>query len=74
MKKRIREKVETVVERVEFIEAHLSDEMVGDRILRKAILIHGYDTVHDEIAYHAIEELVEDLKAFSAVVLEWIRN
>lgn len=133
IKKRIREKVETVVERVEFIEAHLSDEILGDRILRKAIykefqeaveavsdvcamvrrglnssakddygnieflveravleermgekmkeanglrnrLIHGYDTVNDEIAYYAIEELVEDLRAFSAVVLEWIRN
>ncbi len=37
IKKRILEKVETVVERVEFIEAHLSEEILGDRILRKAI-------------------------------------
>ncbi len=37
IKKRIMEKVETVVERVEFIEEHLSDELLGDRILRKAI-------------------------------------
>ncbi|MGB2842581.1 MAG: DUF86 domain-containing protein [Halobacteriota archaeon] len=37
IKKRILEKVETVVERVEFIEEHLSDELLGDRILRKAI-------------------------------------
>ncbi|MGB2728542.1 MAG: DUF86 domain-containing protein [Halobacteriota archaeon] len=37
IKKRILEKVETVVERVEFIEEHLSKELLGDRILRKAI-------------------------------------
>jgi len=37
IKKRILEKVETVVERVEFIEEHLSKEILGDRILRKAI-------------------------------------
>lgn len=37
IKKRLMEKVETVVERVEFIEEHLSDEIFGDRILRKAI-------------------------------------
>ncbi len=36
IKKRIMEKVETVVERVEFIEEHLSEEILGDRILRKA--------------------------------------
>ncbi|MGB2843164.1 MAG: hypothetical protein WBC40_11940 [Halobacteriota archaeon] len=37
IKKRIMEKVETVVERVEFIEEHLSEEILVDRILRKAI-------------------------------------
>ena len=37
IKKRLMEKVETVIERVEFIEEHLSKEIVGDRILRKAI-------------------------------------
>lgn len=37
IKKRVLEKVETVVERVEFIEAHLSEEILVDRILRKAI-------------------------------------
>jgi uncharacterized protein YutE (UPF0331/DUF86 family) len=37
IKKRLLEKVETVVERVEFIEEHLSDEIFCDRILRKAI-------------------------------------
>ena len=37
IKKRIMEKVETVVERVEFIEEHLSEEILGDRILRKAL-------------------------------------
>ena len=37
IKKRLMEKVETVVERVEFIEAHLSEEILVDRILRKAI-------------------------------------
>ncbi len=37
IKKRILEKAETVVERIEFIEGHLSDEIFGDRILRKVI-------------------------------------
>jgi len=37
IKKRLMEKVETIVERVEFIEAHLSDVILVDRILRKAI-------------------------------------
>jgi len=37
IKKRIIEKVETVVERIEFIEGHLSGGILGDRILRKAI-------------------------------------
>jgi len=37
IKKRIIEKVETVGERIEFIDGHLSDGIVGDRILRKAI-------------------------------------
>lgn len=36
IKKRM-EKVATVVEWVEFIEEHLSEEILGDRILRKAI-------------------------------------
>jgi uncharacterized protein YutE (UPF0331/DUF86 family) len=135
IKKRIMEKVETVVERVEFIEEHLSENMLGDRILRKAIykefqeaveavsdvcamvrrgrnssakddysnidflvekdileermgeklkeanglrnrLIHGYDSVNDEIACYAMKELVGDLRDFSQVVLEleWIRK
>ena len=135
IKKRIMEKVETVVERVEFIEEHLSENMLGDRILRKAIykefqeaveavsdgcamvgrgrnssakddysnidflvekdileermgeklkeanglrnrLIHGYDSVNDEIACYAMKKLVGDLRDFSQVVLEleWIRK
>nr|CAE46372.1 hypothetical protein C2_0014 [uncultured archaeon]CBH37410.1 hypothetical protein BSM_08870 [uncultured archaeon] len=37
IKKRIMEKVEIVIERVEFIEGHLSNEILGNRILRKAI-------------------------------------
>lgn len=37
IKKRLMEKIETVVERVEFIEEHLSEEILRDRILRKAI-------------------------------------
>ncbi len=37
IKKRIMEKVETVIERVEFIEEHLSREILGDRLLRKAM-------------------------------------
>ncbi|HJH27704.1 MAG TPA: DUF86 domain-containing protein [Methanophagales archaeon] len=37
IKKRVMEKIETVVERVEFIEEHLSKEILGDRLLRKAI-------------------------------------
>jgi len=38
IKKRLMEKIETVVERIEFIEEHLSaEEILGDRILRKAI-------------------------------------
>jgi uncharacterized protein YutE (UPF0331/DUF86 family) len=35
--KRILEKVETVIERVEFIEEHLSQQIPRDRILRKAL-------------------------------------
>jgi len=132
IKERIAGKVEVVVERVEFIEEHLSWEILRDRILRKAIykefqeaveaaadvcamlrrslnssakddysnieflvergvlgqrrglgeklkeanglrnrLIHGYEGVNDEIACCAIKELVEDLRDFSVVVLEW---
>ena len=37
IKKRIIEKAETVVERIEFIDGHLSNGLLGDRILRKAI-------------------------------------
>ena len=37
IKKRVMEKVETVIERVEFIKEHLSREILGDRLLRKAI-------------------------------------
>ena len=37
IKKRLMEKVETVIERVEFIEEHLSRGILGDRLLRKAI-------------------------------------
>jgi uncharacterized protein YutE (UPF0331/DUF86 family) len=131
IKKRLREKVETIVERVEFIEEHLSEDLMEDRILRKAIykefqeaaeamadvcamvrrglnssakddysnidfliekgvveeglglklkeanglrnrLIHEYEGLHEETACHAIKELVEDLRDFSVVVLEWI--
>ena len=32
IKKRIMEKIETVIDRVEFIEKHFSDEMVEDRM------------------------------------------
>jgi len=133
IKKRIMEKVEIVIERVEFIEEHLSNEILRNRILRKAIykefqeaveavsdvcamlrrglnssakddysnidflvehaileekkaeklkeanglrnrLIHGYDGVDDETACYAIIELIEDLKDFPVVVLEWIRK
>ncbi|MGB3459569.1 MAG: DUF86 domain-containing protein [Halobacteriota archaeon] len=133
IKKRIMEKVEIVIERVEFIEGHLSNEILGNRILRKAIykefqeaveavsdvcamlrrglnssakddysnieflvehdilkekkaeklkeanglrnrLIHGYDSVDDETACYAIIELIEDLRDFPVVVLEWIRK
>ncbi|MFZ2070952.1 MAG: DUF86 domain-containing protein [Halobacteriota archaeon] len=129
--KRILEKVETVIERVEFIEEHLSQQILSDRILRKALykefqeaveaasdvcamlrrglnssakddysnidflvengilelrigekikeanglrnrLIHGYDGVDDAPACYAITELIDDLKKFSVVVLEWI--
>ncbi len=133
IKKRLMEKIETVVERVEFIEEHLSKEILRDRILRKAIykefqeaveavsdvcamvrrglnssakddysnidflverdileegmgkklkeanglrnrLIHEYDGINDKMACYAIRELIEDLRDFSAVVLEWIRR
>jgi|GEM_PF-1550424 len=37
IKKRIMEKIETVIERVEFIEEHLSEDILRDRLLRKAI-------------------------------------
>ena len=131
IKKRIIEKVETVVERIEFIEGHLSDGILGGRILRKAIykefqeavdaasdvcamvrrwlnssakddysnidflveraileakmgeklkeanglrnrLIHEYAGINDKIACYGIEELVEALRDFSVVILEWI--
>jgi len=55
IKKRILEKVETVVERVEFIEAHLSEEILVDRILRKAI-------------YKEFQEAVEAASDVSAMV------
>lgn len=133
LKERIMEKIETVIERVEFIDEHLSKEILRDRILRKAIykefqeaveavsdvcamvrrglnssakddysnidflverdileerlglklkeanglrnrLIHGYDGVNDKIACYTIKELVEDLRDFSEVVIEWIRK
>ncbi|RJS69616.1 DUF86 domain-containing protein [Methanophagales archaeon] len=133
LKERIMEKIETLIERVEFIEEHLSKEILQDRILRKAIykefqeavealsdvcamvrrglnssakddysnidflvekdileermglklkeanglrnrLIHGYNGVNDETACYAIKELIGDLRAFSLVMLEWIRN
>jgi uncharacterized protein YutE (UPF0331/DUF86 family) len=37
IKERVMEKIETVIERVEFIEEHLSEDILRDRILRKAI-------------------------------------
>lgn len=37
VRKRIHEKVETMVERIEFIEEHLSEDLMEDRILRKAL-------------------------------------
>jgi uncharacterized protein YutE (UPF0331/DUF86 family) len=131
IKKRIIEKTDTVIERIEFIEGHLSDGILGDRILRKAIykefqeaveaasdvcamvrrglnssakddysnidflveraileakmgeklkeanglrnrLIHEYGGINDNIACYGIEELLEDLRDFSVVILEWI--
>jgi len=133
IKKRIMEKVEIVIERIEFIEEHLSNEILGNRILRKAMykefqeaveavsdvcamlrrglnssakddysnidflvehaileertaeklkeanglrnrLIPGYDSVDDETACYAIIELIEDLRDFTVMVLEWIRK
>jgi len=50
IKKRILEKVETVVERVEFIEEHLSKEVLGNRILRKAIYKEFQEAVSDVCA------------------------
>ncbi len=55
IKKRIMEKVETVVERVEFIEEHLSKEILRDRILRKAI-------------YKEFQEAVEAMSDVCAMV------
>ncbi len=37
IKERVMEKIETVIERVEFIEEHLSRGILEDRLLRKAI-------------------------------------
>ncbi len=130
-KKRMVEKLEILVERVEFIKEHASERMLVDRIVRKAlykefqeaveamsdvcailrralnssakddysnidflvekgVLEHGlgrrlkeanglrnrliYEGVDDERACDAIKELIEDLKGFSEVVLEWMRG
>ena len=125
------EKLETLVDRVEFIEEHLSENILEDRILKKAIykefqevveamsdicalarrglnssarddysnidflvekevlekemgeklkeanglrsrLVHEYDGADDKIAYYSMKELVNYLKDFSVVILEWI--
>ena len=55
IKKRVMEKVEIVVERVEFIEEHLSKEILRDRILRKAI-------------YKEFQEAVEAMADICAMV------
>lgn len=89
IKKRIMEKVETVIERVEFIEDDYSDidflvehdileEKKAEKLkeangLRNR-LIHGYDSLDDETACYAIIELIEDLRDFSVAVLEWKRE
>nr|QNO54761.1 hypothetical protein FCNABNJO_00027 [Methanosarcinales archaeon ANME-1 ERB7] len=58
IKKRIIEKVETVVERIEFIDGHLSDGIVWDRILRKAI-------------YKEFQEAVDAASDVCAMVRRW---
>jgi uncharacterized protein YutE (UPF0331/DUF86 family) len=45
IKRRIGEKLETIVERVEFIEGNIVGDILGDRILRKAI----YKEYHEAI-------------------------
>jgi len=37
MEKRIKEKVEVIVDRVEFIKENISEDFISNRILRKAI-------------------------------------
>ena len=76
IKKRLMDKVETVIERVEFIEEHLSRGILEDRLLRKAIYkeFQEYDGINDKIACYAIRELIEDLREFSLEVLKWIKK
>nr|QNO50742.1 hypothetical protein HAICDJOK_00002 [Methanosarcinales archaeon ANME-1 ERB6] len=76
IKKRLMDKVETVIERVEFIEEHLSRGISEDRLLRKAIYkeFQEYDGINDKIACYAIRELIEDLREFSLEVLKWIKK
>ncbi|NAT11060.1 hypothetical protein C4E22_05900 [ANME-1 cluster archaeon AG-394-G06] len=61
IKKRIIEKVETVVERIEFIDGHLSDGIVGDRILRKAI-------------YKEFQEAVDAASDVCVMVRRWLNS
>ncbi|MEA2055058.1 MAG: DUF86 domain-containing protein [Candidatus Thermoplasmatota archaeon] len=122
-----------MVDRIEFIEKYLSEKILEDRVLRKAVykefqeavevmsdicalarrglnssarddysninflvekgilekemgkklkeanglrnrLIHEYDGVNDKMAYQSMKELVDYLKNFSVVILEWIRK
>ena len=61
IKKRIIEKAETLVERIEFIEGHLSDVIFGDRILRKAI-------------YTEFQEAVDAASDVCAMVRRWLNS
>jgi uncharacterized protein YutE (UPF0331/DUF86 family) len=76
--KRILEKVETVIERVEFIEEHLSQQIPRDRILRKALYKEFQEAVEAVSDVCAMlrrglnSSAKDDLKDFSVVVLEWI--
>ena len=82
IKKRILEKVETVIERVEFIEEHLSQQILKDRILRKALykeFQEAMEAVSDVCAMlrRGLNSSAKDDYSnidFSVVVLEWISN
>ena len=77
--KRLLGKVETVIERVEFITEHLSQQILRDRLLRKALYKEFQEAVSDVCAMlrRRLNSSAKDDYSnidFSVVVLERIKN